>query len=198
MKNMVKGVVGVFMLIGLVFVGGCVFDRGEKVDETNLEETSVDDSVDTSDWLTYENEEYGFSFEYPKNWHIKEDVINNRIYIRNVKNDVNKETMPSNFQQLWFSILDKNVFVEKEKNIKNDRPDGREIFTSVLATTIDTGEVIINIYEYETVGGLTLQAFWSDKFGNNYYATNSTEVGEENQKNMVENLKKILSTILYF
>ena len=27
--------------------------------------------VDTSDWLTYENKEYGFGFRYPKDWKVK-------------------------------------------------------------------------------------------------------------------------------
>jgi len=31
-------------------------------------ENTNSSSVDTSDWLTYENAEYGFSLKYPKNW----------------------------------------------------------------------------------------------------------------------------------
>lgn len=30
--------------------------------------TEVSDQVDTSDWLTYTNDEYGFSFKYPGEW----------------------------------------------------------------------------------------------------------------------------------
>ncbi len=38
---------------------------------TSNENTNVGDAsgeVDTSDWLTYTNDEYGFSFKYPKKW----------------------------------------------------------------------------------------------------------------------------------
>jgi hypothetical protein len=31
--------------------------------------------VDTSDWLTYTSEEYGFSFKYPKEWQISKDIF---------------------------------------------------------------------------------------------------------------------------
>lgn len=34
-------------------------------ENTNAEQGS---EVDTTNWLTYENEEYGFSFKYPKEW----------------------------------------------------------------------------------------------------------------------------------
>ncbi|MBI2415468.1 MAG: hypothetical protein HYV33_02260 [Candidatus Kerfeldbacteria bacterium] len=44
----------------------------EVVDNTN--EVAVDletkEEIDTSDWLTYTNEEYGFSFRYPGEWEI--------------------------------------------------------------------------------------------------------------------------------
>jgi len=46
--------------------------NSEPVNEnTNTDQVS---EVDTSDWLTYTNEEYGFSCRYPSNWNI--DVIN--------------------------------------------------------------------------------------------------------------------------
>ncbi|MFA6474729.1 MAG: hypothetical protein WCV88_00835 [Patescibacteria group bacterium] len=38
-----------------------------EVDTSDWEQVTVDEGVlDTSDWLTYTNEEYGFSFKYPK------------------------------------------------------------------------------------------------------------------------------------
>lgn len=44
-------------------------DNSNTVDEGGEVETNID----TSDWLTYTNEEHGFSFKYPKEWLI--DVI---------------------------------------------------------------------------------------------------------------------------
>lgn len=38
-------------------------------DNINTDQAS---EVDTSDWLTYTNEEYGFSFKYPSDWTVKQ------------------------------------------------------------------------------------------------------------------------------
>lgn len=32
-------------------------------------------SIDTSNWLVYENKEYGFKFRYPKEWSLKEEMV---------------------------------------------------------------------------------------------------------------------------
>jgi len=103
--------------------------------------------------------------------------------------------MPSNFQQVWISTWEQEVAAEKESNVKAGNPDGREFGGSLISDKIDRNGFVINTYEYATIGGPTLQAFWSDKNGKRYYATNSTEIGQENQQMMVENLKLILSTV---
>ncbi len=149
---------------------------------------------------TYTSNNLGISFQYPKDWYIKEEEemrSGYRIYIRNFQGDVSRENMPSDFQQIWISTWEQEINAETENNVKNGNPDGREFGGSLSTKTIDRGSFIINTYEYETIGGVTIQAFWTDKSGKRYYATNSTEVGQENQKNMVENLRKILSTVKF-
>ena len=33
---------------------------------------TIESDVNTSDWLTYTNEDYGFSFRYPREWHVSD------------------------------------------------------------------------------------------------------------------------------
>lgn len=145
----------------------------------------------------YTSNNLGISFQYPKGWFVREDNDASRVYIENTQEDVNKGNMPADFQRVWISTWAQEVSAQIENNVKNGKPDGREISGKVSATTISSDGIVINTYEYKTVGGSTLQAFWTNKSGKRYYATNSTEVGDVNQQKMVENLKKILATVKF-
>ena len=52
-----------------------VTNSNENANEVVNENTNADQGseVDTSDWLTYTSEEYGFSFKYPSDWSIQSD-----------------------------------------------------------------------------------------------------------------------------
>lgn len=51
-----------------------------QTDKVITETEILTDEVDTSGWLTYRNEEYGFEFKYPEDWHVCKEE-NNHIEI---------------------------------------------------------------------------------------------------------------------
>jgi len=42
--------------------------------------SSTPETIDTSDWKTYRNEEYGFEFKYPEGWNIYSQTFKNGVH----------------------------------------------------------------------------------------------------------------------
>jgi len=54
-------------------VSGCLKKPVEPVNQNQNTNTNQAGEIDTSDWKTYRNEEYGFEFKYPEGFEIKFD-----------------------------------------------------------------------------------------------------------------------------
>ena len=69
--------------IGVVLLGGIFLVWSKRIESEPLQpaeevaETPTTESLDTSDWKTYRNEEYGFEIRYPDDWEMRENTGQN-------------------------------------------------------------------------------------------------------------------------
>ncbi len=193
--------VALFLLGGLIGYGvGMQYERARIAESQPLEKTVAKEGSANStaaDWKTYSNSTLGISFKYPKDWYIEEAPSDSRIYIRTTSAKVDKETKPSDFQQLWISYATNESSVTEENNTKAGKPGCCEITDSVSVSTVTSGDLTINTYQFTSGGGPVIEAYWSDPTGKRYTATNASEIGTTNQTNEIANLKIVLSTFKF-
>ena len=169
-------------------------DNAEKAQKTADSGAKVDEY---KGWKSYTWAAQGVSFKHPGDWFVSENADMGRLYVKNSQVDLLKEETPENFQQFWLSVDNDENSAAREAAIKAGTSMYREVSGSVKASTVKTGDLTINVYEYETVGGPTLEAYWTSKTGKRFFATTSTEVGKQNQTDMVATLKKALASVAF-
>ena len=162
-------------------------------DDTKKTDTDTEAPDPYEGWKTYTWADQGVSFKYPADWYAEEDDSVKRVYIRNVQEVT--ETRPANFEQLWITADANETSTARENNIADGKSTLRDVQGSVTAATITADGVVIKTYAYDTVGGPTLEAYWTNKASTRLMATTATEVGTQNQTSMVANLKKVLASV---
>lgn len=107
--------------------------------------------AETSDWQTYKNEEYGFSFEYPEGWILEEsqniislhspDLVSNS-YADSFTLEVTKNDFDSQKNEVENSdLIDDNISLSKFNNdIKELSINGLESKTGTHSTAIGVNE----------------------------------------------------------
>lgn len=200
------GIVDLFVVavLFIILVGGAVYLYARRINNTptytspGLGKPSTTAMSPYTGWPTYTSTAQKLSFKYPKGWYIREDPSSSStIYISSVQGVVDKGNWPADFQMLWISSDPNETALANENNTKAGKPSCCEISGPVTASTIKSGSLVINAYQYQTVGGPELEAYWTNSAGKRFVATNSVEVGETNQQNMVANLKLVLATVKF-
>lgn len=76
-------------------------------------------AVDTSDWLTYENEEYGFSIRYPKTYTIEEQ----ETYINILSDTVDDDSLVETFELKTTVAIQGNIKINLDDWIESSSID---------------------------------------------------------------------------
>ena len=162
-----------------------------------------------SNWQTYENEDLGIEFLYPKDWFATEKITkyNNRIYITNNKKiDYSTGSYPKNYAMFWIDYFDSSestrMSYERSIEMMNLLPCAK--------TLIRKDNIDINICEFSDTSfneghmGPRLESLWIK--GNIIFntgtpdmalATNDIISGLRQNKIEVDIAKKILSTLKF-
>lgn len=198
-RNLVILVVAA-VLLGVVWYAvqsGSKDKTAEK--NTQKPQTNQTANKETTDqykgWKSYTWASQGVSFKYPETWTTQENTAMGRLYAKNSTVNLLEQEAPDDFQQIWLSHDEDEASKAREDSIKKGESSYRQVNSAVKANTIKAGSLTINTYEYDTVGGPTLEAYWTNKAGTRLLATTSTEIGQQNQKDMVANLKKLLASV---
>lgn len=187
------------LVIGTAFyVWSANNNTNKTIDNTRKAAKSTGNAGQTdayAGWKSYTWADQGLSFKYPSDWVVNDTSSSYRVYVRNSDVDLTKESTPENFQQVWLSVDVDDTSVARENAIKNGESDFRIVDGQVSASTMMVGGMTVNTYAYNTTGGPTLEAYWTNKAGVRLMATTSTEVGQQNQTDMVATLKKLLASM---
>jgi uncharacterized protein YxeA len=65
--------------------------------QENEQKKEKQEVIDTSDWKTYRNEKYGYSFQYPNNWFVKTQHSNDDFSVRGGGDVMGGDTLISNY-----------------------------------------------------------------------------------------------------
>lgn len=95
---------------------------------------------------------------------------------------------------LWLTAHETEVSAEVAQQWAEGTPEGVDIAGSIKPGEVQADAAPITTYQYETVGGQALRAFWT-MHGQRFSAATSTEVGEQNQADMTTTLKLLLASV---
>lgn len=127
------------LLLTAVILSGCLIKPQAPVN--NNQNINDPTAIDTSDWKTYKNEEYGFEIQYPKDWKVREMKEGKKVDEEDVNKPVTWVTFgPSEFESGRWNIqffLDPNGLEQDIARQGNQFSDREEYKNSIKFNGID-------------------------------------------------------------
>jgi hypothetical protein len=161
-KNITIIIISVLTLV--VLAGGFWYLRENKVAKNkeigsveNIEEDFESNEIDTTNWLTYRNDEYKYAFDYPSDWILTE-------HYNNVAPEPNSRLR--GFRYISFNTPDKVFNIEI--GIKN-QDESEWIFAHSWHTGIPAGDIYrgSKIKVLDNIAEKQILAFGAESYENN-------------------------------
>jgi hypothetical protein len=181
-------------------------------DATNNQPASAS-ANETASWKTYTNNTYGFSFKYPSQYVIDDDLKYKRIYIQYPKGDFNKGNAPDDWKIMWIAydysskditfnnpdgssetILGENESDYKSNSSSLNKKYSIDLLSGMQARAYERVPTSKDIKEENELSMPLFIAFWSAK-NIRYYATIGLETGNERAE--IDAIKQILPTFQF-
>jgi len=198
----------IIILLGAGVIGAAVYMIKrpiQLIEETHVEtpgEVSPAPEIDTSDWKTHRNEEYGFELKYPSSWYTYEDVKSGWKIISTIpkkayfaKEGQERELAGANYGLILVDYLKSRTVEEEFERIKKvvgaginiekfiteelDMPGvmGYRIYYSYHNSSFISDKGVHIIYIFSSKNGVGVLKFEGDFGGEN------KEIYEEYAKN---------------
>ena len=142
-----------------------------------LKNVSSLNTEDVSAWKTYENKEFGYSFEYPKNWVVRDLTLSN-AHIVGLKSfvGVNPEDMA---EDVYFVVKVTNNSLKEEiefalKNITNN--PNSELISDNVSTKFGSGGSLIKV-KNKTTGQIS-ETYYFEYKGSVYVVSGQSTLAD--------------------
>ncbi len=162
--------------------------------QTNTTE-NVNSSVNTSDWLTYTNDEYGYSLNYPSTWFMEERVItyeNNNVDQAYWYINITPENPSQSDIQTQFAITLFNALSDEAPDQTFLRVTGKDI--SNLNKEIKNVDGLEGYY-YKDVPALTPYNMILIEKDNLLFSLEQGEISEDDYFDIIDNVQFIDSNV---
>ena len=152
-KLMKQTLTATTLLLCLLLAGGLLVGCDNSTTPSNTPDADQDTDYDpTANWPTYQNDDWGFSLKYPKNWHYREYIEGNKISLsldsEPIMEQPNSGMMyPISIFSGYSSLEDAETLYQNQKSREEIILGNKNIVVIEYYTELLMGNVFVYLYQ---------------------------------------------------